>query len=91
MLTTSELNKLNSLLAKADSSQMKQISQMFNSQFKAKQQMAKNSFTVGQNVYFNDRSGTKIEGVVSKVMIKNIQVTTDQGNWRVAPTLLHAS
>jgi len=91
MLTKSEMNKLNSLLAKADSSQMKEIGQMFNSQFKAKQQMAKNSFTVGQNVFFNDRAGNKIEGVVSKVMIKNIQVTTNKGNWRVAPTLLNAA
>lgn len=91
MLTKSEMSKLNALFAKADSSQMKEISQMFNMQFKAKTQMAKNSFTVGQNVFFNDKRGQKIEGVVTKVMIKNIQVSTDAGLWRVAPTLLQAS
>jgi len=91
MLTKSEMTKLNALFAKADSSQMKEISQMFNMQFKAKTQMAKNSFTVGQNVFFNDKRGQKIEGVVTKVMIKNIQVSTDAGMWRVAPTLLQAS
>lgn len=91
MLTKSEMTKLNALFAKAESSQMKEISQMFNMQFKAKTQMAKNSFSVGQNVFFNDKRGQKIEGVVTKVMIKNIQVSTDAGMWRVAPTLLQAS
>jgi hypothetical protein len=91
MLTKSEMTKLNTLFAKADSSQMKEISQMFNMQFKAKTQMAKNAFNVGQNVFFNDKRGAKIEGVVTKVMIKNIQVTTDSGMWRVAPTLLKAA
>lgn len=91
MLTKSEMTKLNTLFAKADSSQMKEISQMFNMQFKAKTQMAKNSFSVGQNVFFNDKRGQKIEGVVTKVMIKNVQVSTDAGLWRVAPTLLKAA
>jgi hypothetical protein len=91
MLTKSEMTKLNTLFAKADSSEMKEISQMFNMQFKAKTQMAKNAFNVGQNVFFNDKRGAKIEGVVTKVMIKNIQVTTDSGMWRVAPTLLKAA
>lgn len=91
MLTKSEMTKLNTLFAKADSSQMKEISQMFNMQFKAKTQMAKNSFSVGQNVFFNDKRGAKIEGVVTKVMIKNVQVSTDGGMWRVAPTLLKAA
>jgi hypothetical protein len=91
MLTKSEMTKLNTLFAKADSSEMKMISQMFNMQFKAKTQMAKNAFNVGQNVFFNDKRGAKIEGVVTKVMIKNIQVTTDSGMWRVAPTLLKAA
>lgn len=91
MLTKSEMTKLNTLFAKADSSQMKEISQMFNMQFKAKTQMAKNSFSVGQNVFFNDKLGQKIEGVVTKVMIKNVQVSTDAGLWRVAPTLLQVA
>ena len=91
MLTKSEMTKLNTLFAKADSSEIKEFSQMFNMQFKAKTQMAKNSFNVGQNVFFNDKRGAKIEGVVTKVMIKNIQVTTDSGMWRVAPTLLKAA
>ena len=91
MLTKSELTKLNTLFAKADTSQMRDIAQMFNSQNKAKAQMAKSSFSVGQNVFFNDKSGSKIEGVVTKVMVKNIQVRTPQGMWRVAPTLLNAS
>lgn len=91
MLTKSEMTKLNTLFAKADSSQMKEISQMFNMQFKAKTQMAKNSFSVGQNVFFNDKRGQKIEGVVTKVMIKNVQVSTDAGLWRVAPTLLQVA
>lgn len=91
MLTKSEMTKLNTLFAKADSSQMKKISQMFNMQFKAKTQMAKNSFSVGQNVFFNDKLGQKIEGVVTKVMIKNVQVSTDAGLWRVAPTLLQVA
>jgi len=91
MLTNSEMNKLNSLLAKADSSQMKAISSMFNAQFKAKQQVAKNSFAKGQSVFFTDKLGQRIEGVVTKVMIKNIQVSTDKGIWRVAPTLLQSA
>lgn len=91
MLTKSEMNKLNSLLAKADSSQMSGIGQMFNAQFKAKQQVAKGSFAKGQSVFFTDKLGQRIDGVVTKVMIKNIQVSTDKGIWRVAPTLLKSA
>lgn len=92
MLTTTEMNKLNSLLAKADQSQMRQIGSMFNAQHKAKQQVAKNSFRTGQNVWFTSKIGERIEGVITKVMIKNIQLkTADGGLWRVTPTLLKSA
>jgi|TARA_R110000744_G_scaffold380090_3_gene499727 hypothetical protein len=92
MLTTTEMNKLNSLLAKADQSQMRQIGSMFNAQHKAKQQVAKNSFSIGQNVWFTSKIGSRIEGVITKVMVKNIQMkTADGGLWRVTPTLLKSA
>ena len=91
MLTQNELNKMNSLLAKADSSQMRMINGMFNDQHKAKQQMAKNSFVKGQKVFFMTKNQQRQEGVVTKVMIKNIQVDTAEGGiWRVSPILLKA-
>jgi hypothetical protein len=53
--------------------------------------MATGNFSTGDSVFFVNRSGEKISGVVEKVMQKNIKVSTPQGIWRVPATMLKAS
>ena len=53
--------------------------------------MATGNFSAGDTVYFVNRSGEKISGVVEKVMQKNIKVSTSQGIWRVPATMLNAA
>jgi len=53
--------------------------------------MATGNFSTGDSVFFINRSGEKISGVVEKVMQKNIKVSTSQGIWRVPATMLNAS
>ena len=50
------------------------------------------SFKVGQTVYFTGKNGLRIDGVVTKIMQKNIGVDCGpNGQWRVGPNLVHAA
>jgi uncharacterized protein YxjI len=49
------------------------------------------SFRVGDSVYFNDKRGAKVTGIISKVNRKTIKVTTPNGQWSVSPSLLNAA
>ena len=52
------------------------------------QEDTKSEFTVGMRVSFcSIHTGQRIEGIVTKIMRKNIQVTAG-GHWRVSPNLL---
>jgi hypothetical protein len=55
---------------------------------------AKQNLFVGGKVFFKDRSGTRIEGFVRKIMRKNVRVETGKGFeariWTVTATLLTA-
>ena len=54
--------------------------------------MATGNFSKGDSVFFiNSRSGQKVSGVVEKVMVKNIKVSTPDGIWRVPATMLQSS
>jgi hypothetical protein len=50
---------------------------------------AKFSFRPNQKVWFFSKSGTRINGVVTQLLQKNIKVLADNGvMWRVSPNLL---
>ena len=50
---------------------------------------AKFSFRPGQRVWFRDRMNRRVEGVVVKLLQKNVSVLADNGvTWRVSPNLL---
>jgi hypothetical protein len=69
-------NELNSVIDMVNRTRSFQISQVAN------------SFHVGDKVYFKNRQGRKVRGVVAKVNPKNIKVKTEQGVWNVTATLL---
>lgn len=56
------------------------------------QLIAKRSLIVGQRVSFKDNLGAVYEGIVSKILKKNVEVRVERGSsfvkWRVSPTLL---
>lgn len=50
---------------------------------------AQRQFSVGDHVTFESRKGAPVTGVVTKLLQKNVQVTTEGGqSWRVTPNLL---
>ena len=46
------------------------------------------SFQVGDPVQFTSKYGTVVTGTVAKRNQKTIKVKTDQGMWKVSPSLL---
>lgn len=49
----------------------------------------RSTLKIGQVVYFTDKNGVRIDGVVKKIMQKNIGVDCGaNGKWRVSPNLL---
>ena len=92
MLTKNEMLEINSLFAKMEGSDFKQVATMFKQHQTNVAQMATGNFAKGDSVFFiNSRSGQKISGVVEKVMQKNVKVSTADGVWRVPATMLKAS
>lgn len=53
-----------------------------------KQLMASASLNVGDQVSFDSKRGYKVVGEVIKVNSKTIHVKTEQGTWKVSPSLL---
>ena len=49
------------------------------------------SFQVGDSVYFNDRRGAKVTGIIKKINRKTIKVDTGGYLWSVSPSLLKAA
>ncbi len=49
------------------------------------------SFSVGDAVFFNDKRGMKVTGTILKINPKTIRVSTNNGLWKVSPSLLKAS
>ena len=52
-----------------------------------KSQEAKNQFMVGDTVSFMSK-GEKVVGTISKILPKNVKLTTNRGNWKVHPSFL---
>ena len=49
----------------------------------------RSSLKIGQAVYFTGKNGVRVDGVVVKIMQKNIGVDCGaNGKWRVGPNLL---
>jgi hypothetical protein len=91
MLTKSEIAQINTLFSKMEGGDFRTVATLFKQAQTNVATMATGNFSKGDSVYFISRSGEKILGVVEKVMQKNIKVSTNQGTWRVAATLLKAS
>lgn len=90
-LSISEMTKLETLINKAEGTDVSVIIQMIKVKQRNDATMATGNFSVGDSVFFVNRSGQKISGVVEKVMQKNIKVSTSDGKWRVPATMLKAS
>ena len=90
-LSISEMTKLETLINKAEGTDVSVIIQMIKAKQRNDQFKAARSFEVGQTVSFNTRIGEKIVGEVMKVNTKNIKVKTPQGNWNVTASLLSAA
>ena len=91
MLTKNEIAKINTLFSKMEGSDFKTVAALFKQHQTNVATMATGNFSTGDSVFFINRSGEKISGVVEKVMQKNIKVSTSQGIWRVPATMLNAS
>ena len=91
MLTKNEISQINTLFSKMESGDFKMVASLFKQHQTNVAQMATGNFSTGDSVFFVNRSGEKISGVVEKVMQKNIKVSTPQGIWRVPATMLKAS
>jgi hypothetical protein len=53
------------------------------------------SFKIGQRVWFTDRSGKRVEGILRRFMPKNLAIDVDNGvggivKWKVSPHLVKA-
>jgi hypothetical protein len=91
MLTKNEIAKINTLFSKMEGGDFKTVASLFKQHQTNVATMATGNFSTGDSVFFINRSGEKISGVVEKVMQKNIKVSTSQGIWRVPATMLNAS
>jgi hypothetical protein len=91
MLTTNEMMKMQTLLAKADNDQMKHIAEMFNATIRLNASAAAQSFIKGQDVYWSGKRG-KMSGKVVKIMQKNVRVKTEDNQlWNVSANILKAA
>jgi len=87
-LSKIEMTKLETLINKAEGTDVSVIIQMIKSKQRNEQFKAASSFQIGQAVSFTTRIGQKIIGEVIKVNTKNIKVKTSDGNWNVTASLL---
>lgn len=79
-LSTDELCDLN-----------KMVVGMINARRKTATVQATASLSIGQRVEWDSKFGHKIQGVVTKVKIKNVEVDAGaNGRWNVSATLLKA-
>tara|TARA_Y100000034_G_scaffold110158_1_gene142076 strand:- start:816 stop:1091 length:276 start_codon:yes stop_codon:yes gene_type:complete len=85
-------NIIASILALDSDDELAQVYDAFKVRRRQLGDKKKNGFTVGDRVKFRSRRDNSwVCGEVSKLMIKNIGVRTDDGlNWRVAPAFLEA-
>ena len=54
-------------------------------------QNEKSAFNVGDEVYWNSnkKGGKRVDGVITKVMKKNVKVRVGYSTWTVPPSFLH--
>ena len=90
-LSKSDLAKINTLFSKMEAGDFKTVANLFKQHQTNVASMATGNFSTGDSVFFVNKRGQKISGVVQKVMQKNIKVSTDDGIWRVHATMLQAS
>ena len=78
----SNLNAIKSQILSMDVSQLKEISETVKYRRGALGQLKKNSFSVGDKVYFEYKGG-RIYGKVTGIMRKNIKVEEIENKWKV--------
>ena len=87
MLTTTEMNKVQALLIKADFNDLRVIAKMFNTVQNSKASAATRGFDIGEEVQWTGRNG-KQRGTILKVNRKNVKVRVGLQTWNVTATLL---
>lgn len=87
-LTNTEVNKLHELILKANTEQLTEAVQVFNTSRDMNALKAKNALSVGMHVEWTGKRGLK-NGMITKIMKKNIQVETALGErWRVPASMV---
>ena len=76
------INSIKSQILSMDNSQLKEIAETIKYRRSALGQLMKNSFDVGDKVYF-EHKGKKVYGKVTGIMKKNIKVEELDDKWRV--------
>ncbi len=74
-------------------SDVRKISAVLHSVMEKIQRRARREIKIGQTVAFRDKQGCLIEGVVKKILTKNIQVVAKNWphtTWRLSPTLVES-
>jgi ribosomal protein L35AE/L33A len=88
MITKTEMERLATILGKADTSQMNEIISLVRNAQTQAQAKAASSFNIGDAVMFKSKGGQVVRGTIAKVNRKTIAVKSGQMNWRVSPSLL---
>jgi hypothetical protein len=81
-LSQEELTQVNTALV----AQSKLLSKLANAK-------VKNSLNVGDRVWFTSKMGSRVEGHVTRIMRKNVEMkdALNKTTWRVSPVLLNHS
>jgi len=88
------MNNVNDLLVAIRSidnnDDMGRVIDEVNMQMKRVSRMAAKTFKLGDTVYFTDRTGREIDGIVTKVNPKTIHVNVGMNRFRVDASLLRS-
>jgi len=86
---SNDINDLLNAVRNIDSREdMNRLIEVVNEQNKRMSRMKSKAFSVGDYVYFTDRSGRQVDGVVTKVNPRTVQVKVGMTLWRVDASLL---
>lgn len=89
-------NQIKTLLRGCSEAELREINHSIIEQLRQKERMTAMSFGIRDHVWFNDKHGYRIDGVVTKVNARSVTVDTLKANvfgspttWRVSANLLH--
>lgn len=87
-LTAKQTEKLIALINKMDDDDLNTSASIFNARRRQLQAEIATSFSVGQKVTFVSSKRGPVNGIISKINRKTIQVKAGTVNWKVSPSLL---